>query len=146
LGIREPSSAWAKTILGPVPHAKDNPSSCSQGWDHAAHRLAHLPTHLFLNTESKQDGHQSNPRITSSCVQSGHVGHVYAGASSSSAAVHNGCRLRRVYWASVPLLCACAKSTISAKTLAHQCSAFAQTGRLVPFLCLYKGRMKNVSC
>src|SRR4029077_16628671 len=112
---REPSSAWAKTILGPVPHAKDNPSSCSQGWDHAAHRLAHLP-HLFLIIESKQDGHQSNPRITSSCVQSSHVGHVYAGSHSTeatspkqrhsaSAAVHNGCRLRGVYWGSVPTLC-----------------------------------------
>jgi len=51
--------------------ANDNPSSRSQDRDHAAHRVAHLPAHVFFIIESKQNGHQSNARIASSCFQSG---------------------------------------------------------------------------
>jgi integrase len=69
------------------------------------HRLAHLLTHVFFIVEGKQNRHQSNARIASSCVEPGHVGHVYPGhhstkaasseqRHSSSAGVYSSCRLR----------------------------------------------------
>jgi len=57
LGIREPSGARTKALLGTVPDADDNPSCRGQGRDHTAHRVAYLPTHVFFIVESKQDGH-----------------------------------------------------------------------------------------
>src|SRR5260370_32128252 len=60
-----------EVLLGAVLDANDNPSSRSQDRDHAAHRVAHLPAHVFFIIESKQNGHQRNARIASSCFQSG---------------------------------------------------------------------------
>ena len=116
LGIREPRGAREKAVLGAVPHAHNNPSSCSQDRDHPAHRVAHLPTHVFVIVESKHNRHQSNARIATSCIQPGHIGHVYPGSHNSEAArpeqrhssssgVYNSCGLRPAFLGCVPSLC-----------------------------------------
>ena len=102
-----------------MPHANDNPSSRSKGRDHTAHWVAHVPTYVFFVVESKQNGHQGNPRIASSCVQPGHPRHIYASRNSSEATspeqrhstsrgVYSSCGLRPTC-GNVFLFCASAK-------------------------------------
>lgn len=128
MAVREPSGAMTEALLGGVPDANDNPSSRSQDRDHTAHRVAHLPAHVFFIIESKQNGHQSNARIASSCFQSGHVGHVYPSnhrsettspeqCHSPSPGVSNSCWLKAAC-GDLFLVCACLNRHGQCETLA----------------------------
>ena len=156
MGIRQPSSARQKTILGPVPHARDYTASCYQDRDHTAHRVAHLPTYVFIFIASKQNGHQSNARIASPCVQPGHAGHVYTGSdgteatspkqrNSSSHSIHDGCWLRRST-GDMFLLCACLKRCDQCRNTAYSMNFIRFDEAICAFFVPISRSRKIVSC
>jgi len=156
LGICQPSGTRAKTILGPVPHANDNPSSSNEGRDHTAHRVAHLPAHVFFIVESQQNGHQSDARIASSRVQSCHVGHVHPGSHSteatsteqrhsSSAGIHSSGWLRRSA-GDVFLFCAYSNRHDQCENTGSSGGAFALTTTTCALFVPRLRRGKTVSC
>ena len=121
--------------------------------DHTAYRLAHFPTHVFFTIESKQDGHQGDARVASSCVQPGHIGHVYPGSHSteatspkqrhsSFAGVHNGCWLRPVC-SDVFLLCACSKMADQCENTDSAMRCICVDERDLCLFCAYVRRKEN---